>query len=149
MTLGQPDQKFGITKERVRQNYQVLHLFRESRCDFYHATVSGADMTLIRVVEKFDYGRGNKFSTHATWVVWKCLEGHIFRKMNYLKLTGPLLQNAPPHCHRMLRPVGEDSEKGEKKEPPELLISESLGEKGSTLHFFGKGVAYERPAFSR
>ena len=28
-------------------------------------------MSLIRAVEKFDYGRGNKFSTYASWAIMK------------------------------------------------------------------------------
>lgn len=33
--------------------------------------VSDGNMSLIRAVEKFDYARGNKFSTYATWAVMK------------------------------------------------------------------------------
>jgi len=33
--------------------------------------VSDGNMSLIRAVEKFDYGRGNKFSTYATWAIMK------------------------------------------------------------------------------
>jgi RNA polymerase sigma factor (sigma-70 family) len=32
---------------------------------------SDANVSLMRAVEKFDYGRGNKFSTYATWAVMK------------------------------------------------------------------------------
>lgn len=32
---------------------------------------SDANMSVMRAVEKFDYGRGNKFSTYATWAVMK------------------------------------------------------------------------------
>ena len=33
--------------------------------------VSDGNMSLIRAVEKFDYARGNKFSTYASWAVMK------------------------------------------------------------------------------
>lgn len=32
---------------------------------------SDANISIMRAVEKFDYGRGNKFSTYATWAVMK------------------------------------------------------------------------------
>jgi RNA polymerase primary sigma factor len=32
---------------------------------------SDGNMSLMRAVEKFDYGRGNKFSTYATWAIMK------------------------------------------------------------------------------
>src|SRR4051794_9707721 len=33
--------------------------------------VSAGNMSLIRAVEKFDYARGNKFSTYASWAIMK------------------------------------------------------------------------------
>ena len=33
--------------------------------------VSDGNMSLFRAVEKFDYSRGNKFSTYATWAIMK------------------------------------------------------------------------------
>ena len=33
--------------------------------------VSDGNMSLMRAVEKFDYGRGNKFSTYASWAIMK------------------------------------------------------------------------------
>jgi RNA polymerase primary sigma factor/RNA polymerase sigma factor len=33
--------------------------------------VSDGNMSLMRAVEKFDYGRGNKFSTYASWALMK------------------------------------------------------------------------------
>lgn len=38
--------------------------------DFF-SLVSDGNMSLIRAVEKFDYSRGNKFSTYATWAIMK------------------------------------------------------------------------------
>jgi RNA polymerase primary sigma factor len=38
--------------------------------DFF-SLVSDGNMSLIRAVEKFDYSRGNKFSTYASWAIMK------------------------------------------------------------------------------
>ncbi len=38
--------------------------------DFFEL-VSDGNMSLMRAVEKFDYTRGNKFSTYATWAIMK------------------------------------------------------------------------------
>ncbi len=38
--------------------------------DFF-GLVSDGNMSLIRAVEKFDYARGNKFSTYASWAIMK------------------------------------------------------------------------------
>ncbi|MFO0901420.1 MAG: sigma-70 family RNA polymerase sigma factor [Pirellulales bacterium] len=39
--------------------------------DDFFSLVSDGNMSLIRAVEKFDYSRGNKFSTYATWAIMK------------------------------------------------------------------------------
>ncbi|MEZ6120904.1 MAG: sigma-70 family RNA polymerase sigma factor [Pirellulaceae bacterium] len=39
--------------------------------DEFFSLVSDGNMSLIRAVEKFDYSRGNKFSTYASWAIMK------------------------------------------------------------------------------
>lgn len=39
--------------------------------DNFFELVSDGNMSLIRAVEKFDYARGNKFSTYASWAIMK------------------------------------------------------------------------------
>ena len=39
--------------------------------DNFFELVSDGNMSLIRAAEKFDYGRGNKFSTYASWAIMK------------------------------------------------------------------------------
>ncbi len=39
--------------------------------DDFFALVSDGNMSLIRAVEKFDFARGNKFSTYASWSIMK------------------------------------------------------------------------------
>ena len=44
--------------------------------DFFQL-VSDGNMSLIRAAEKFDYTRGNKFSTYASWAIMKLSLIHI------------------------------------------------------------------------
>ena len=37
----------------------------------FFGLVSDGHISLIRAVEKFDYSRGNKFSTYASWAIMK------------------------------------------------------------------------------
>ena len=38
--------------------------------DFFEL-VSDGNISLLRAVDKFDFSRGNKFSTYATWAIMK------------------------------------------------------------------------------
>ena len=42
-----------------------------SSADEFFELVSDGNMSLIRAAEKFDYARGNKFSTYASWAIMK------------------------------------------------------------------------------
>lgn len=44
---------------------------RVSPSDTFFDLVSDGNMSLIRAAEKFDYARGNKFSTYASWAIMK------------------------------------------------------------------------------
>jgi RNA polymerase sigma factor (sigma-70 family) len=48
-----------IAKKHVSTNQNVFEL------------ISDGNMSLLRAVEKFDYTRGNKFSTYASWAIMK------------------------------------------------------------------------------
>jgi RNA polymerase primary sigma factor/RNA polymerase sigma factor len=42
-----------------------------SQTEEFFGLISDGNMSLIRAVEKFDYARGNKFSTYASWAIMK------------------------------------------------------------------------------
>ncbi len=44
---------------------------RVGLADNFFELLSDGNMSLIRAVEKFDYSRGNKFSTYASWAIMK------------------------------------------------------------------------------
>ena len=54
--------------QRLVYNQAKRHLALGENID---DLVSDGNLSLMRAVEKFDYGRGNKFSTYATWAIMK------------------------------------------------------------------------------
>ena len=58
----------------VRANLRLVVSIAKRRVspgDGFFDLVSDGNMSLIRAVEKFDYARGNKFSTYASWAIIK------------------------------------------------------------------------------
>lgn len=54
--------------QRLVHNLATKHLQPGQNLD---ELKSDANVSVMRAVEKFDYGRGNKFSTYATWAIMK------------------------------------------------------------------------------
>jgi RNA polymerase primary sigma factor/RNA polymerase sigma factor len=58
----------------VRSNLRLVVSIAKRRVssgDSFFDLVSDGNMSLIKAVEKFDYARGNKFSTYASWAIMK------------------------------------------------------------------------------
>ena len=63
-----------IKNKIVRSNLRLVVSIAKRRVspgDSFFDLVSDGNMSLIRAVEKFDYARGNKFSTYASWAIMK------------------------------------------------------------------------------
>lgn len=59
--------------------------------DDFFSLISDGNMSLIRAVEKFDYSRGNKFSTYASWAIMKNFARSIpdeFKHKDRFRTTG-------------------------------------------------------------
>jgi len=67
--------------------------------DNFFELLSDGNMSLIRAVEKFDFSRGNKFSTYASWAIMKNFARSIpeekRRRERYLTGAEELFQAAP------------------------------------------------------
>ncbi len=59
-----------IVQANLRLVVSISKRHMKSSDDFF-ALVSDGNMSLFRAVEKFDYSRGNKFSTYASWAIMK------------------------------------------------------------------------------
>jgi RNA polymerase primary sigma factor/RNA polymerase sigma factor len=68
------DEAVQIKNRIVRANLRLVVSIAKRRVapgDGFFDLVSDGNMSLIRAVEKFDYARGNKFSTYASWAIMK------------------------------------------------------------------------------
>ena len=59
-----------IVQSNLRLVVSIAKRHVSSTQDFF-SLVSDGNMSLIRAAEKFDYARGNKFSTYASWAIMK------------------------------------------------------------------------------
>jgi RNA polymerase primary sigma factor/RNA polymerase sigma factor len=68
------DEAVKVKNEIVQANLRLVVSIAKRHVtgteDFF-ALVSDGNMSLIRAAEKFDYSRGNKFSTYASWAIMK------------------------------------------------------------------------------
>ena len=68
------DEAVKIKNEIVQANLRLVVSIAKRHVnaseDFF-SLVSDGNMSLIRAVEKFDFSRGNKFSTYASWAIMK------------------------------------------------------------------------------
>ncbi|MDZ7618938.1 MAG: sigma-70 family RNA polymerase sigma factor [Patescibacteria group bacterium] len=68
------DQVVATKNQIVRANLRLVVSIAKRHVgasENFFELVSDGNMSLMRAVEKFDYGRGNKFSTYATWAIMK------------------------------------------------------------------------------
>ena len=68
------DEMAQTKNEIIRANLRLVVSIAKRHvgpADNFFELVSDGNMSLIRAVEKFDYGRGNKFSTYASWAIMK------------------------------------------------------------------------------
>jgi len=64
----------GIKDRLINCNLRLVVSIAKKRVgpgDNFFELLSDGNMSLIRAVEKFDYSRGNKFSTYASWAIMK------------------------------------------------------------------------------
>jgi RNA polymerase sigma factor (sigma-70 family) len=68
------NQATAIKDQLIQSNMRLVVAIAKrhsAQTDNFFELLSDGNMSLIRAVEKFDFGRGNKFSTYASWAIMK------------------------------------------------------------------------------
>lgn len=71
---GFQEQALAVKNQIIRANLRLVVSIAKRHVgpsNNFFELVSDGNMSLIRAVEKFDYARGNKFSTYASWAIMK------------------------------------------------------------------------------
>jgi RNA polymerase primary sigma factor len=76
-----------ILRANLRLVVSIVKRYAKTGEDFYDL-ISDGNMTLIRAVEKFDFSRGNKFSTYASWALFKNFARSIPEESRRLRRFG-------------------------------------------------------------
>lgn len=89
-----------------------------------HELISDGNMSLLRAIEKFDFARGFRFSTYATWALRKNYQRSLWRRH---RERGRLLL-VEDEIHNAVAPVvEEESSSGIRLERLRSLIADVLG----------------------
>jgi RNA polymerase primary sigma factor len=78
-----------VKNQIIRANLRLVVSIAKRRVTFdrtnFFELISDGNVSLIKAVEKFDFSRGNKFSTYATWAIRKNFSGTISKEVERQK----------------------------------------------------------------
>jgi RNA polymerase sigma factor (sigma-70 family) len=96
------DQAAAVKEQLVSCNMRLVVSIAKrhsGQTDNFFELLSDGNVSLLRAVEKFDYSRGNKFSTYASWAIMKNFARSIpeekHRRERYLTGHEELFEAAP------------------------------------------------------
>jgi RNA polymerase primary sigma factor len=96
------DQAAAIKERLISANMRLVVSIAKrhaAQTDNFFELLSDGNVSLIRAVEKFDYSRGNKFSTYASWAIMKNFARSIpeerHRRERYVTGHEQLFETAP------------------------------------------------------
>jgi RNA polymerase sigma factor (sigma-70 family) len=130
--------KSRITQANLRLVVSIAKRHVNGRAPHFFEVVSDGNLSLIRSVENFDYTRGNKFSTYASWAIMKnyarTIPENHYRYARYVTGQEEILESAPDH---RAAPVSEQSVEGVREMLTAGLVTLSERERTIVTEHYG------------
>lgn len=98
---------------------------------------------LLKAIDRFDYGRGNKFSTYAMWWLKQSLSRAIGDKARVIRLPIHVMERVSKIA-KVARELGEDSAQAMQAQEIARLSDLSLNQVAKTLAVIGDAVSWDQ-----
>ena len=100
--------------------------------------IGEGNIALMRAIDRFNYKKGNRFSTYANYYIWQAIHDEYYRNRSQVSI--------PPNNNYLVKNFIKDVKELEKKENRKLSreeIADKLGLSLSTVNTYYSSMVYE------
>jgi RNA polymerase primary sigma factor len=137
------DARDHLIKANIRLVVNIAKKYRRYSSSFLDLIQAG-NVGLIRAVDKFDYTRGNRFSTYATWWIRRSVLRHLNQKERTIRLPN-YLSTKIRKVHRVRKELTSDLSRTPTNEEVAKQLDMSADEVGKLLEYAQRAISLDQP----
>ncbi len=132
-----------LIKANIRLVVNIAKKYRRYSSSFLDLIQAG-NVGLIRAVDKFDYKRGNRFSTYATWWIRRSVLRHLNQKERTIRLPN-YLSSRIRKIHRVRKDLMTKLSRTPTNEEIGNKVDMSANEVGRLLSYSQRSISLDQP----
>jgi len=137
------DARDHLIKANIRLVVNIAKKYRRYSSSFLDLIQAG-NVGLIRAVDKFDYTRGNRFSTYATWWIRRSVLRHLNQKERTIRLPN-YLSTKIRKVHRARKELTAALSRTPTNEEVGKIVEMSADEVGKLLEYAQRAISLDQP----
>ena len=137
------DARDHLIKANIRLVVNIAKKYRRYSSSFLDLIQAG-NVGLIRAVDKFDYTRGNRFSTYATWWIRRSVLRHLNQKERTIRLPN-YLSTKIRKVHRVRKELTTVLSRTPTNEEVAKQLDMSAEEVGKLLEYAQRAISLDQP----
>lgn len=137
------DARDHLIKANIRLVVNIAKKYRRYSSSFLDLIQAG-NVGLIRAVDKFDYTRGNRFSTYATWWIRRSVLRHLNQKERTIRLPN-YLSTKIRKVHRVRKELTSVLSRTPTNEEVAKQLDMSADEVGKLLEYAQRAISLDQP----
>jgi RNA polymerase primary sigma factor len=137
------DARDHLIKANIRLVVNIAKKYRRYSSSFLDLIQAG-NVGLIRAVDKFDYTRGNRFSTYATWWIRRSVLRHLNQKERTIRLPN-YLSTKIRKVHRVRKELTSVLSRTPTNEEVAKQLEMSAEEVGKLLEYAQRAISLDQP----
>jgi len=137
------DARDHLIKANIRLVVNIAKKYRRYSSSFLDLIQAG-NVGLIRAVDKFDYTRGNRFSTYATWWIRRSVLRHLNQKERTIRLPN-YLSTKIRKVHRVRKELTSVLSRTPTNEEVAKQLGMSADEVAKLLEYAQRAISLDQP----